>query len=231
MSNNMIAKQFISEELGFELTSYIDKKQNIFFIGKEVAKMLGYKDTNQAIRKHVDDQDKKSCPVETTGQVRLMTFINESGFYSLVLSSKLPSAKKFKHWVTSKVLPSIRKYGFYKTVDLRLKQLVLVNGKKYYKHPVFSNYCANKNGDIICTKNGQIRKMSTNNSGYQLFTMHNAHLGKCISYTQHRFVYEVFKGPIPKFFEIDHINNQKKDNRIKNLQLLTRKENIKKKNF
>ena len=111
------------------MTSYIDNKQNIWFLGKDVAKILGHKDTNQAIRKHVDEEDKykgpvettgqvrKSCPVETTGQVRWCTFINESGFYSLVLSSKLEIAKKFKHWVTSQVLPSIRKYGYFKMFD------------------------------------------------------------------------------------------------------------------
>ena len=114
---NMFEKTFKNEELGLELKSYIDKQQNIWFRGKDVANILGYSDTNQAIRKHVDYEDQKSCPVETTGQVRWCIFLNESGFYSLVLSSKLESAKKFKKWVTSKVLPSIRKYGYYKLFD------------------------------------------------------------------------------------------------------------------
>ena len=117
MAANMLKKKFTNEELGVELTSYIDKQQNIWFVGKDVSTILGYSDTNQAIRKHVDDEDRKSYPVETTGQVRWCTFINESGFYSLVLSSKLETAKKFKKWVTSEVLPSIRKFGYYKLFD------------------------------------------------------------------------------------------------------------------
>ena len=115
--SNMLEKTFKNEELGIELTSYLDNQQNVWFCGKDVAQLLGYKDTNQAIRKHVDYEDQKSWPVETTGQVRWCTFLNESGFYSLVLSSKLETAKKFKHWITSEILPSIRKYGYYKMFD------------------------------------------------------------------------------------------------------------------
>ena len=115
--SNMLEKTFKNEELGIELTSYLDNQQNVWFCGKDVAQLHGYKDTNQGIRKHVDYEDQKSWPVETTGQVRWCTFLNESGFYSLVLSSKLETAKKFKHWITSEVLPSIRKYGYYKMFD------------------------------------------------------------------------------------------------------------------
>ena len=113
----MLAKRFNNAKLGIELTSYVDNKQNIWFQGKDVAKILGYSDTDQAIRKHVDEQDKNKAPVKTTGQVRWCTFINESGFYFLVLSSKLETAKKFKKWVSSQVLPSIRKFGYYKLFD------------------------------------------------------------------------------------------------------------------
>ena len=73
--------------------------------------------TDQALRKHIDPENRKSYPVKTTGQVHWSTFINESGFYSLVLSPKLETAEEFKHWVTSQVLPSIRKYGQYKLFD------------------------------------------------------------------------------------------------------------------
>ena len=113
----MLEKTFKNEELGIELKSFIDKQQNIFFIGKDVAKILGYSDTNQAIRKHVDEEDKYKGSVETTGGLQQSFYINESGFYSLLLSSKLETAKKFKHWVTSQILPSIRKYGYYKLFD------------------------------------------------------------------------------------------------------------------
>ena len=116
----MLEKRFNNVKLGIELTSYIDNKQNIWFLGKDIAKILGYSDTDQAIRKHVDEQDKYKGPVETTGYSKIgrpPIFINESGFYSLVLSSKLETAKKFKKWVTSQVLPSIRKFGYYKLFD------------------------------------------------------------------------------------------------------------------
>ena len=228
---NLIEKKFKNEELGSELKSYIDKHQNIFFIGKDVAKILGYQDTNQAIRKHVDKEDRKYFPVETTGyskRGRPPIIINESGFYSLVLSSKLETAKKFKRWVTSEVLPTIRKYGYYRMFDSRIKQRVIINGLKFYKHPVFSNYAANKNGEVINLKTGRNIKMSKIGSGYLKFKICNEKLIKPKDYLQHRFVFEVFKGPIPRFFEIDHHNSIKTDNRIKNLQLLTHKQNIEK---
>ena len=92
----------------------IQKEDNeLWFIGKEVAEKLGYTDTDQAIRKRVFDEDKLTRRFDGSGQNRKMTIINESGLYSLILSSKLPSAKEFKHWVTAEVLPSIRKNGAY----------------------------------------------------------------------------------------------------------------------
>ena len=88
-----------------------------WLVGKDVAQALGYGDTDQALRKHVDDEDKLTRQFNGSGQNREMYIINESGLYSLVLSSKLPGAKKFKHWVTSEVLPSIRKHGAYMTPE------------------------------------------------------------------------------------------------------------------
>ena len=84
-----------------------------WFIGKEIAHALGYKDTVNALKSHVDAEDKRGWRITTPGGTQEMTIINESGLYSLVLSSKLPSAKQFKRWVTSEVLPSIRKSGGY----------------------------------------------------------------------------------------------------------------------
>ena len=84
-----------------------------WLVGKDVAAVLGYSDTDQALRKHVDDEDKLTRQFNGSGQSRSATIINESGLYSLVLSSKLPGAKKFRQWVTSEVLPSIRKHGGY----------------------------------------------------------------------------------------------------------------------
>ena len=86
-----------------------------YFVGKDVAAVLGYKDTDKAIRDHVDAEDKLTRQFSGSGQRRDMTVINESGVYSLIFASHLPSAKKFKHWVTSEVLPSIRKSGMYLT--------------------------------------------------------------------------------------------------------------------
>lgn len=87
-----------------------------YFVGKDVAEALGYTKTADAVRNHVDNEDKGVFKMETPGGKQAMTLINESGLYSLILSSKLPSAKAFKHWVTSEVLPSIRETGTY-TVD------------------------------------------------------------------------------------------------------------------
>lgn len=95
-----------------------------WFVGKDVAETLGYTDTNQAIRKHVDDEDKLSRRFDGSGQGREMVIINESGLYCLVLSSKLPSAKKFKRWVTSEVLPALRKTGQYQVKELTGQELM-----------------------------------------------------------------------------------------------------------
>ncbi|HGN5423964.1 TPA: phage antirepressor [Streptococcus pyogenes] len=90
-----------------------------YFVGKDVAEILGYAKARNAIASHVDDEDKKDAPIQgTLGGTQTMTIINESGLYSLILSSKLPQAKEFKRWVTSEVLPTIRKHGMYATDEL-----------------------------------------------------------------------------------------------------------------
>lgn len=89
-----------------------------YFVGKDVAEILGYTRTADAIRAHVDEEDKGVGKMQTPGGVQEMTVINESGLYSLILGSKLPSAKRFKRWVTGEVLPSIRKHGLYATEEL-----------------------------------------------------------------------------------------------------------------
>ena len=85
----------------------------VYFVGKDVASILGYIRTDNAIRKFVEEEDKLMHQISASGQKRSMTLINESGLYSLILSSKMPDAKAFKKWVTSEVLPSIRKNGGY----------------------------------------------------------------------------------------------------------------------
>ena len=91
----------------------IEINREPWLVGKDVAEVLGYKNARDALSKHVDEEDKGVAKCDTLGGSQVMTVINESGFYSLVLSSKLPSAKKFKRWVTSEVLPQIRQTGGY----------------------------------------------------------------------------------------------------------------------
>ena len=93
----------------------IEKDGEPWFVGKDVAEALGYKDTVNALKAHVDEEDKAGWQITTQFGNKKAVIINESGLYSLVLSSKLPSAKKFKHWVTAEVLPSIRRHGAYAT--------------------------------------------------------------------------------------------------------------------
>ena len=137
----MLEKTFKNEELGIELKSYIDKQQNIFFIGKDVAKILGYSNTKEALKRHVSEENKmlrfmqvncrgretrpqqndnrgrETRPQQNDNRGKYYTIINEPGFYELVFGSKLEFAKKFRQWVFNTVLPSIRKYGYYKLFD------------------------------------------------------------------------------------------------------------------
>lgn len=94
-----------------------DSKGEVFFVGNDVAKLLGYSNYRNAVINHVDTEDKQRTQIEDAGQSREMTIINESGLYSLILSSKLPTAKQFKRWVTSEVLPNIRKHGAHMTSE------------------------------------------------------------------------------------------------------------------
>lgn len=109
-----ITSSFFEVVTSFELRHFVDEDGIIWFVGKDVANILGYVETAKAVREHVDEDDKGVSVLDTPGGKQEMTIINESGLYSLILSSKLPAAKKFKRWVTSEVLPSIRKHGYYK---------------------------------------------------------------------------------------------------------------------
>ena len=108
-------KIFENPEFGKVRTIVIDDEP--WFVGKDVAEILGYSQPSVAISKKVDDDDKGISKMETPGGEQNTIIVNESGLYSLILSSKLPTAKKFKHWVTSEVLPSIRKTGSYNLPD------------------------------------------------------------------------------------------------------------------
>lgn len=104
-------KIFENEQFGTIRTVEIDNTP--YFVGKDVAEILGYTNPPKALKDHVDDEDKLTEQIVMSGQGRNVIIINESGLYSLILSSKLPKAKEFKRWVTSEVLPAIRKHGVY----------------------------------------------------------------------------------------------------------------------
>ena len=113
-------KIFKNDEFGSIRT--IEKDGATYFVGKDIAKALGYKNTSDAVRTHVDEEDKnilksQNATLENVPN-RGFQIVNESGLYSLILSSKLPTAKKFKHWVTKEVLPSIRKHGAFAADEL-----------------------------------------------------------------------------------------------------------------
>ena len=135
----MTNKTFKNKELGIELTSFIYKQQNVGFKGKDVTQILGYKDCVNALKRHVSVENKiiqliqpKRGGGETPPQVqqgRWYTFINEPGFYELVFSSKLEFAKKFRQWVFTTVLPSIRKYGQYKMFDSPWNKMIMIGNE------------------------------------------------------------------------------------------------------
>lgn len=120
-----VLRAFASEEFGSIRSIMIDSDP--WFVGKDVAAALGYGDTDQALRKHVDTEDRLTRRFNGSGQNRLMTVINESGLYALIFGSKLDSAKRFKRWVTSEVLPAIRKTGGYSIQSKGQQRFDLMN--------------------------------------------------------------------------------------------------------
>lgn len=116
----------------------VDVNGDTWFIGADIASVLGYSNVRDAIAKHIDDEDKASVAIHDGRQSRNMTAINESGVYALIFGSKLEKAKQFKHWVTSEVLPAIRKHGAYANaqtdqtaVDIQLLNARTMNANVY----------------------------------------------------------------------------------------------------
>ena len=142
---------FESNEFGQIRTITMDGE--VYFVGKDVAEKLGYADAFGALKKHVDDEDKQNCQNDSFDSPRGMTVINESGLYSLILSSKLESAKRFKRWVTSEVLPSIRKTGSYKVPDV-LPSYMIENPAER----------ARRWADEMEAKQGEIRALEASNA-------------------------------------------------------------------
>lgn len=130
-----------------EIRTMTNEQGETFFVGKDVAEALGYKNTTKAIRNHVDFEDKLEERIVLSGQTRKAVVINESGLYSLILSSKLEQAKMFKRWVTSEVLPAIRKTGRY---DMTSTELKLLAGK--------AEYCDEVLESVSCLTTTQIAK-------------------------------------------------------------------------
>ena len=118
-------KIFENEEFGQVRTVMRDGE--VWFIARDVAEALGYANASDAISKHVDREDKGIAKCDTLGGTQELTVLNESGLYSLILSSKLGSAKRFKRWVTSEVLPVIRKTGSYEMSRLSKEMRAILN--------------------------------------------------------------------------------------------------------
>lgn len=179
-------KVFKNEEFGEIRTVEVNNEP--WFVGKDVADILGYSDLNKAVAMHVDDDDKKlnDKTSPSFGQ-RGATLINESGLYSLILSSKLPTAKKFKRWVTSEVLPSIRKTGGYingseamsdseimakallvaqKTIEANKEKInqLMSDNERMKPKALFADAVANSDGTILI---GELAKLIKQN-GYDI---------------------------------------------------------------
>lgn len=120
-----LIKAFTNEQFGNVRAVLIGEKQEPYFVGKDVAECLGYANTRDALKTHVDDEDKAGVVIHDGSQNRNVIGINESGLYSLILSSKLPSAKEFKRWVTSEVLPSIRQTGSYSSANMTMEDIII----------------------------------------------------------------------------------------------------------
>ena len=208
-------KTFKNVDLGIELTSHIDKKQNVWFRGKDVGEILKYNNVRKAICKHVDNEDKKQIFIYHTSVPKMgtvasntsvpkmgtvapsgsmCTYVNESGFYSLVLSSKLETAKKFKHWITSEVLPSIRKYGQYKMFDSPWNKMIMIGNETDLHYKVVQlirNYYPNS---ILVAGLGENqdtedKRLDSYKKGYQrgqpdlmILDYHKYYKGLCIEF-------------------------------------------------
>ncbi len=135
-----------------------------WFVGRDVAQVLGYSNVRDAVLKKVEDEDKLRMQITDAGQRRNVTIINESGLYSLILSSKLPSAKQFKHWVTSEVLPAIRKEGMYMTTEVA-EQAVDDTAAYLAKALRVAN-------DVLEKQKQELKKLTFSNKSLQADKMH-----------------------------------------------------------
>ena len=176
---------FKNEEFGEIRT--IEVNNQPWFVGKDVADILGYRNGSRDINNHVEEEDRLKYQIGTAGQLREQTLINESGLYSLILSSKLPKAKEFKRWVTSDVLPTIRKTGGYingseamsdseimakallvaqKTIEANKEKInqLMSDNERMKPKALFADAVANSDGTILI---GELAKLIKQN-GYDI---------------------------------------------------------------
>lgn len=155
----------------------LDIDGEVWFVGKDAASLLGYKNTRQALSTHVDNEDKTSVQIQDGGSnYKSMTvIINESGLYSLILSSKLPDAKKFKRWVTSEVLPAVRKHGAYLTPD-KIEE-VLLNPDTIIKIATALKEERQKNKELTMVNQVLTNKANTLDNRAVIVALIRAHAG------------------------------------------------------
>ena len=220
----------------------LETEGEVWFVGKEIAEVLGYKNTRDAISKHIDNEDKKTLKFRDCRETRLSNLwkegdftnkviINESGLYSLILSSKLPTAKNFKRWVTSEVLPQIRKTGGYIPIkenetelEIVSKALLIVNKTLEEKEKLlkeqkplvdFANQISASEGSVEI---GEFAKMINDNENIKIgrnrlfdWLRKNGYLMKNnIPYQRYikNNYFEVIEKPVPRFDGLDTINKQ-----------------------
>ena len=145
---------FVNKELELEVRA-VEINGEGWLVGKDVAEVLGYSNTSDALKKHVDIEDKGVAKCDTLGGSQEMIVINESGLYSLVLRSKLPGAKKFRRWVTSEVLPQIRKTGGYIPISEEMSEAEIMA-----KALIISQKTIEKKDELLKAKDKEIKDLS-----------------------------------------------------------------------
>lgn len=145
---------FVNKELELEVRA-VEINGEGWLVGKDVAEVLGYSNTSDALKKHVDIEDKGVAKCDTLGGSQEMIVINESGLYSLVLRSKLPGAKKFRRWVTSEVLPQIRKTGGYIPISEEMSEAEIMA-----KAFIISRKTIEKKDELLKAKDKEIKDLS-----------------------------------------------------------------------
>ncbi|HGO3403571.1 TPA: BRO family protein [Staphylococcus aureus] len=161
-----------------------------YFIGKDVADVLGYTNSRKALSDHVDEEDKLTSRIVTAGQNRNVTIINESGLYSLIFSSKLENAKRFKRWVTSEVLPTLRKTGAYQVPSDPMQALRLMfEATEETKQEI-----KNVKDDVIDLKENQKLDAGDYNFLTRTINQRVAHIQRLHAITNQKQRSELFRG-------------------------------------